>query len=161
MARTTPVSNGCTSLVRPPGTILPVDVATISTLPNDAHASAMQNTATMLAPIARPTGEGGVSAISSAAGRNAISASRRRTSALGNATTFLLAGIMDARLQVVEFGIPPVRADQVVVVAILDDPAALDRDGGRLTHRRKPMGATNTVGRRRSVSVLLDGALAS
>src|SRR5258707_4726959 len=99
MARTTPVSNGWISLVRPPGTILPVDVVTISTLPSDAQVSATQKTATMLAPIARPTGEGGVSVISSAAGRNAISASRR-TSALGNGTMFLLTDVMDSRLKV-------------------------------------------------------------
>src|SRR5580704_10233507 len=142
MARTTPVSNGWISLVRPPGTILPVDVVTISTLPSDAHASATQKTATMLTPIARPTGEAGVSVISSAAGRNAISASRRRISALGSATAFLLlAGVMDARLQVMQLCVAPVRTDQILVVAVLDDAASLDRnDPVGLAHRREPMG---------------------
>src|SRR6266852_2033849 len=101
MERITPVSNGWISLVRPPDTILPVAVATMSTLPNDAHTSAMQKTVMMLAPMARPIGDGGVSVISSAAGRNAISCSRRRTSALGNGTMFRLADVMDAGLQIV------------------------------------------------------------
>src|ERR1700761_8074951 len=141
MARTTPVSNGWISLVRPPGTILPVDVVTISTLPSDAHASAKQKTATMLAPIARPTGEGGVSVISSAAGRNAISASRRRTSARGNATMFLLTDVMDSRLKVMQLCVASVGPDQIVVVAVLDDAASLDRnDPVGLAYRREPMG---------------------
>src|ERR1700761_1038122 len=141
MARTTPVSNGWISLVRPPGTILPIDVATISTLPSDAHASATQKTATMLAPIARPTGEAGVSVISSAAGKNAISASRRRISALGNATMFLLPDVMDACLQVMQLCIASVRADQILVVAVLDDAASLDcNDPVGLAHRGEPVG---------------------
>jgi hypothetical protein len=53
--------------------ILPVAVATMSTLPKVAHASATQKMAMMVAPMARPTGEGGVSAISIAAGRKASS----------------------------------------------------------------------------------------
>ena len=76
MARTTPVSNGWMILVRPLGTIFPVAEATMSIVPNHAQTSATQNTAMMVAPIARPIGDGGVSTISSAAGRNASSSSR-------------------------------------------------------------------------------------
>ena len=73
MARTTPVSSGWISFVLPLGMIFPVAVATMSTLPNVAHAIATQKIAMIVAPTARPRGEGGVSAISSAAGRNASS----------------------------------------------------------------------------------------
>src|SRR5437879_2870417 len=140
MARTTPVSNGWISLVRPPGTILPVAVATISTLPSDAHTSAALKTAMMLAPIARPIGDGGDSVISSAAGRNAISSPLRRASARGNATMLRLADCMDTCLQIVQICVAPVRADQVVMAAVLDDAAALDRDDPvRLAHGREPM----------------------
>jgi hypothetical protein len=130
MARTTPVSKGWISLVRPPGTILPVAVATISTLPNEAHATAKQKTAMMLAPIARPIGDGGLSVISSAAGRNAISCSRRRAAAgvLGNWTMFRLADVMDPGLQIMEVCVTSVRADQLIMAAVLDDAAMLERD---------------------------------
>jgi len=73
--------------------ILPGAVATISTVPNDAQASATQNRAITVAPIARPIGEGGVSTISSAAGRKASSCSVRRTiSFFGNGIIFLVSG---------------------------------------------------------------------
>jgi hypothetical protein len=58
----------------------------------------MKNIAMILAAIARPTGDGGDSVISSAAGKNAISCSRRRTSVRGNAMMFRLAEVMDPGL---------------------------------------------------------------
>ena len=73
MARTTPVSNGWITLVRPVGDDLAgggrddIDASEV------AQISAMQNAAMIDAAIARPVGEGGVSTISSAAGRNASS----------------------------------------------------------------------------------------
>ena len=73
MARTTAVSNGWMTLVRTSGTILPVALAMMSMRPRLAHNNAMQKTAMTVADIARPVGEGGVSTISSAAGRNASS----------------------------------------------------------------------------------------
>src|SRR5881397_3109719 len=164
MARTTPVSNGWISLVRPPGTILPVAEATISTLPNVAHSSAKQKTAMMLAPIARPIGDGGVSVISSAAGRNAISCSRRRAGAggLGNGTMFRLADVMDTGLQIVEVCVTPVRADQLIMSAVLDDAAMLERnDPVRITYRREPMSDDeHGPAGGNSFHVLLDGTLA-
>src|SRR5207244_6491905 len=108
--------------------ILPVAVATISTMPNDAHDSATQKTAMMLAPIARPIGDGGDSVISSAAGRKAISCSRRRTSALGNGTIFRLADVMDTGLQVMEVCVAPVRADQLSMAAVFDGAATVEGD---------------------------------
>src|SRR4030095_15917389 len=73
MDRTTPVSNGWMILVRPLGTIFPVADATISMVPAQAQTSAAQKSKMMVAPIVRPIGDGGVSTISSAAGRNASS----------------------------------------------------------------------------------------
>ena len=70
------------------GMILPGAVATMSTVPKQAQASASRTAAMIVAPIARPIGEGGVSTISSAAGRNAsscVAAAALRT--FGNGTT--------------------------------------------------------------------------
>ena len=68
------------TLVRPLGTIFPVADATMSIVPAEAQISAAQNNRIMVAPIARPIGDGGVSTISSAAGKNASSSPRcRRT----------------------------------------------------------------------------------
>ena len=79
MARTTPVSKGCTTLLRPLGMILPGAEAIMSTLPRLAQASSLQKTVIRISAMARPIGEGGVSTISSAAGRNAVpSAGRSR-----------------------------------------------------------------------------------
>src|SRR6202040_3124432 len=95
IARTTPVSNGWITLVRSLGTILPGAVATMSTVPSDAHSTARQNNTMIAAPIAWPIGDGGVSVISSAAGRKASSYSRRRTGAWGKGMIFL-ADVMDS-----------------------------------------------------------------
>src|SRR5215472_3415146 len=56
--------------------IRPGAVVTISTLPKHAHARAMQNNAMMVPLMAFAIGDGGVSTISSAAGRKASSSSR-------------------------------------------------------------------------------------
>ena len=61
-------------LVCPVGKTLPGAVATISMVPIKAQASATPNRAMIEAAMARPVGEGGVSTISSAAGRNSSSA---------------------------------------------------------------------------------------
>src|SRR3974377_234484 len=140
MARTTPVSNGWITLVRPLGMILPFAEATISTLPKHAKPSAKQNRAMTVRPIARPTGEGGVSTISSAAGRKASSCSVGRAICFfGNGTIFLT-GCMDPRLQVVQLGIAAIAADQLVMRAVFDDAATLDcNDAIGLAHGRQPV----------------------
>jgi len=81
-------------LVRPLGRIFPVADATMSMVPHQAHISATQNSRMMVAPIARPVGDGGVSTISSAAGRNA-SSSPRRSGGRRNGTTRCM-GMADA-----------------------------------------------------------------
>src|SRR2546423_3605828 len=119
-------------LVRPLVMILPGAEATMSILPNAAQPSARQNRAMIVTPIARPVGEGGVSTISSAAGRNAISSRSRR--AFGNGTTLadfvdsdvMDSDLMDATLHAVEGGIAPAFPDQLLVRAVLDQAAALN-----------------------------------
>src|SRR5262245_34914735 len=139
IARTTPVSNGWMTLVRPVGMILPGAEATMSMLPKQVQAKARQKRLMIVAPMARPVGDGGVSTISSAAGRNASSCLLRRRRASGRGTTFL-ADFMDATLQAVDRGIAPARPDQIVMAAVLDQPAAFngnDAIGG--AHGRQAM----------------------
>jgi hypothetical protein len=58
-------------------------------VPKDAQASAKQNKAITVIPMARPMGEGGLSTISSAAGKKASSCSlRRRISFFGKGMIF-------------------------------------------------------------------------
>src|SRR5215472_12700576 len=138
IARTTPVSNGWMSLVWPVGMILPVAEAMISTWPKNAHASARQNRVMMLNTIVRPTGDGGVSTISSAAGRKASSCLSRALLARdegGPLRTFgaavcdaWLADFMDARLEPMQRRVAPVRIDELVVSAVLHQPSAIDGD---------------------------------
>src|SRR4051812_34653812 len=115
--------------------IFPVADATISMAPQPAQASATQNNRMMAAPIARPVGDGGVSTISSAAGRNA-SSSLRRCGARRNGTTrcpspawvTASSDFMKTSLQPVQRGIAAARLDQRVVAAVLDQAAAIQRD---------------------------------
>src|SRR3974390_2501265 len=141
MARTTPVSNGWITLVRPLGIILPLAEATISTLPNVAQPRAKQNSAISVSPMARPIGDGGVSTISSAAGRKASSCWVRRASCFfGNGTIFLT-GSMDSRLQVMQLGITAIAADQFVMRTGVDDAPGLNGDNAiSLAHSRQPVG---------------------
>src|SRR6516165_6792778 len=115
------------TLVRPLGTILPGAVATMSVVPREAQAIARQNKAMTVIEITRRVGDGGVSVISRAAGKNASSYSRRRAAVCGNGTTFLT-DFMDTSLQVVEFGVAAVAANQLIMGSVLNDAAALDGD---------------------------------
>src|SRR4029079_10135062 len=135
MERTTPVSNGCTTLVLPLGTLFPVAEAMISIVPNQAQTSAAQNSSMRVAPIARPIGDGGVSAISSAAGRNASSSPRLLCSrwngmTRGHASADMagLVDFMDACLQSMQRCITSAGPDQGVVGTVLDQAPALECD---------------------------------
>src|SRR6516164_9569091 len=107
------------TLVWPVGMILPVAEATMSTWPKNAHTSARQNRATMLNTIVRPIGDGGVSTISSAAGRNASSCLSRPLLVREEGSAFRtlaaapcdvrLADCMDARLEPMERRVAPAR----------------------------------------------------
>src|SRR5258708_1769521 len=104
MERTTPVSSGCTTLVRPLGTIFPLADATMSIVPHQAQASVAQNRTTMVAAIARPIGDGGDSTISSAAGRKAnsrrrLSGATRAGAGIGFAGRVSSTDILNPRLQ--------------------------------------------------------------
>src|SRR5258708_2125777 len=136
MARTTPVSNGWITLTRPPGRIFPVADATMSIVPHQAQTSAAQNKTMMAAPIARPIGDGGVSTISSAAGRKASSSPRRFCCARRNGITCCagMAGsagsavFMEPCLQPVQRCITAAGLDQRVMGAVLNQAAAIERD---------------------------------
>src|SRR5262249_30345799 len=125
MARTTPVSNGWISLVRPVGTILPEAVAMMATRPKVAQQITITKNRMMVAAIARPTGEAGVSTISIAAGRNSTCARRVADDDIGRVTTTPLrsADFMETCLEAMQRGIATVRPDQFV-----DDAAASDGD---------------------------------
>src|SRR6516162_1736438 len=161
IARTTPVSNGWMSLVRPVGMTLPGAEATMSILPKHVQAKAIQNRVMIVKPIARPIGDGGVSTISSAAGRNASSCLLRRARASGSGTTFL-ADFMDATLQAVDRGITPARSDQIVMAAVLDQPAAFDGDDaiGRAHGRQTMRDNEHRASFGDTLHVLLDHPLA-
>src|SRR4029077_9728459 len=147
MERTTPVSNGWMTLVRPLGTIFPVADATMSIVPHQAQTSAAQNSRMMVTPIARPIGDGGVSTISSAAGRKASSSPRRwcvrrngMTRRIGLACMAGSADFKDASLQPMQRCIATACSDQRVVGAVLDQAAVLERnDAIQRPHGREPM----------------------
>src|SRR5207302_1547364 len=128
IARTTPVSNGWITLVRPLATILPGAVATMSIFPKAVQASATQKSAIIVSATARPTGEGGVSTTSRAAGRNASSSRSRRVLDFGKATTAALLDFMEAALDAMEVCIPSAGADQFIMGAVLDQTSSIDSD---------------------------------
>src|SRR4051794_436385 len=123
-------------------------MAMMSIWPRHAQASAMRKNAISVAPIARPAGDAGVAMISSAAGRNSRS-SRRGGAARRSRITLpegvsvgagASAGFMEPRLHAMQRGIASAAADQFVVVAVLDDAAALDGDNAvGLAHRGETM----------------------
>src|SRR5262245_39512956 len=147
MERTTPVSNGWMTLVRPLGTTFPVADATMSIVPHQAQTSAAQSSRMMVAAIVRPIGDGGVATTSSAAGRNASSSARRLGAGrngmrrcVGPAGAAGLADFMNTRLQPMQRRIAAAGLDQRVMGAVLDQAAALERDDAvRRAHRREPV----------------------
>src|SRR5258708_14904391 len=117
----------------PPAIIFPLADATMSIVPHQAHTSPAQNSRMMVAPIARPIGEGGVSTISSAAGRNASSSPRlacaRRkgmTRRVGLAGGSGSAGFMNSCLQAMQRRLPAGGPDQRLMGAVLDQAATLE-----------------------------------
>src|ERR1019366_6728789 len=125
MARTTPVSKGCMTFVRPVGMIFPDAEPTISIWPNDAQASARQNSAMMVPPIAPASGGTGVSTISRAAGRKA-SSSAPRSLGIRKKLVAASANFMDACLQPVEGRVATTGVDQLVMRTVLHQAAAID-----------------------------------
>src|SRR5258708_28928805 len=119
----------------------------MSIVPYQAHTSPAQNSRMMVAPIARPIGEGGVSTISSAAGRNASSSPRlacaRRkgmTRRVGLAGLSRSADFMNSCLQAIQRCIAAAGLDQRIIGAVLDQAATLARDDTiPRPHGRKPL----------------------
>src|SRR5580704_3653048 len=129
------------------GRIFPVADATMSIVPHQAQINATQNRKMMMLPIARPTGDGGVSTISRAAGRNASSSRpldrgpwngiTRRAAPFGVAGS---ADLMEPSLQSMQRCIAAAGFDECVVATILDQPAAIERhDAVRRPHGREPV----------------------
>ena len=101
----------------------------MSILPNDAQAKARQNRTMIVQAEARPVGDGGVSTISRAAGRNASSYLSRRLDRRGRGMMFLAelsADFMDPGLQAVERGIAAAGIDQILMGAVLNEAARVD-----------------------------------
>src|SRR5262249_38704131 len=147
--------SGCTSLMWPLGMILPEATATMSTVPSAAQAMARQAATITVAEIARPIGEGGVSTISSAAGRKASSERERRGS-------LRLVDAMDTCLQSVKGGIAAGGADQLFVGAVLDQAAFVDGQHAiGDAQRRQAVGDDDDGAAAHDLAhVLLDDALA-
>src|SRR3954454_3433730 len=131
IARTTPVSNGWTTLLRPLDTTLPVAEATMSIVPQADQASAAQTRSIRAIAMARPIGDGGVSVISSAAGRKATSLALRPfpfrngiTVCSGRAAGTVLADLINASLETMQGGVPAAGLDQRIMRAVLDQTAA-------------------------------------
>src|SRR4051794_21957430 len=122
------------TLMRPVGITLPGADATISIRLKQAHAKARQNIPIIAKTIARPIGDGGVSIISSAAGRNANS-SRSRTA--GTPAAFGALSDFMASLNTVERSIAPRSSDQFIVRAVLDETSTFQGDDAvRVPHSR-------------------------
>src|SRR5947209_12798579 len=125
MARTTPVSKGWMTFVRPDGIIFPDAEPTMSIWLSEAQASARQNSAMIVPPIAPANGGTGVSTISKAAGRKA-SSSLPRKGGIRKKLVAASANFMDACLQSMERRVASTGVDQLVVGTILDQAAAID-----------------------------------
>src|SRR5215469_6509797 len=166
--------------------IRPDAVATISTLPRHAQTRAAQNNAMTVPPMVPAIGGGGVSTISSAAGRKASSSLRadglyrparaaleRSAMRLTLApvgfifskrapSTKALADFMDTCLQTVQRRIAAACLDQVIMGAVLSQAAAVDRDEAvAMPHGRQPMrNDEDGAALGKSRHVLLDDPLA-
>src|SRR5215470_4628864 len=128
------------SLTRSLGTIRPCADDTMSIWPRLAHASAMQAMRMMVAPIARPAGDGGVSTISRAAGRKASSCALRIWCLCAKSST-ILADFMQTCLGAEEPRVASARADQLIVSTVLDDTTMIDSDDAiGLSYSRQPVG---------------------
>src|SRR5882757_2660766 len=161
---TIPASSGWMTLSPPWATILPGAVATISILPKQAQAKPTQKISTIVMPSARPTGEGGVSTISRAAGRNSVSMRSRPPGGMKPSSDFRMPNpefqrsaihaprprrgrsrsstdFMETRLHAVQVSVVPAAAQEVIVAAVFDDAAVRDRDDAvGPAHGRQAMG---------------------
>ena len=124
--------------MRPLGTILPGAMATISVVPNEAHARVRQNNAIIVTPTARRVGDGGISVISSAAGKKMRVRNRAGEPALEEtALLFSRRPSLNSSLQVVKLCVATVAVDQLVMRSVLNDATTLEGDNPiAVAHRR-------------------------
>src|SRR5258707_868345 len=115
------------TFVRPLGTIRPVAVATMSTLPKVAQPSARQNNAIMVPPIAPAIGAGGVSTFWGAAGGTARPAGEGAV-VFGEPEPRALRVFINPCLDAIRRRVAPAGVDQLFMGAILDQTAAFNRD---------------------------------
>src|SRR6185436_12063489 len=134
MAFTRPILLAAITFTWPDGTILPGATATISTRPKTDQMNAMTIMAITAQSRKRPTGDGGVSCNSSAAGRNSSSLTLRAMSSLP------AAAFISRRLLVEQRGVMPAAGDELAVRALLDDLAPVEHDDAvRGLHRAQPV----------------------
>src|ERR1700676_2146409 len=120
------------TLTRLLGRISPVADATMSIVLDQAQISAMQNRRMMTLPIARPIGDGGVSTISRAAGRNANSSLRRgvrrngKGRGVGPPRADASADFMESPLQPMQRCVTATGLDQRIVASVLDKATAIE-----------------------------------
>src|ERR1700758_2353461 len=104
----------------------------MSTVPMLAQMRARQKIAMIVTPTARPAGEGGVSTISSAAGKNASSSGLRLganfPASCPPSRLTRLPNFMDACLNAMQRRVAPAGCYQLLVRSVLDQPAAVDGD---------------------------------
>src|SRR5262245_6973125 len=113
----------------------------MSTVPRQAQAIATPNTAINVSEIARPIGDGGVSIISSAAGRNASASLARSWRVPGIVASALADDFMDSRLQAVKGSIATAGSDQLVMGPVFDQPASFQGENpGTMPNARQAMG---------------------
>src|SRR5215475_6382747 len=117
----------------------------MSTLPAEAQTSAAQKSSMIVAAIVRPIGDGGVSTISSAAGRNASSSTRLACARRNGVTRCICvrAGsedFMNSCLQSMQRCVAAAGLDQRVVGTVFDQTAAIERDDAiSRAHGREPV----------------------
>src|SRR4051794_36826383 len=129
MARTIPPLSGWMTLLRPDGTTFPRAVATMSTCPKMAQINAMAKNTMIVPAMARPAGEAGVSMISREAGRNSRSSlARAGTGRRACNAPAISLYLLKSSLRAVEHRVSSTMAHQLVMRAVLYDPAMLDSD---------------------------------
>src|ERR1700761_70755 len=108
----------------------------MSTFASDAQAAEKQKTTAIEMATALPTGDAGVSTISSAAGKNALSSLLRR----GNAMIFLADFMNASHLEAVQIRVPTSRANEFFMRTVFDDTTVIDCNNTiGSPHRRQSM----------------------
>src|SRR5262249_25472017 len=123
--------------------VLPLATATISTLPRIAQPSPASVTRQSVSAVARPSGLGGVSVTSSAAGRNARACREASSGGTSRSRTERAdMGLSSASngLDAMQVGIAAAPGNQLLMGAVFDDRAVLDgEDAVGAAHGGEPV----------------------